>query len=573
MLRILDYMKRVPNIVLIFLGVGLTLYLVNTLPDFAYLTAEPPKVKNRSVYRLALSTDPPDFDPALLTDAVSVQCAVQLFDGLVRYQGNRENSIGPSLAATWTISENQKKYTFRLRSDAKFHSKRYDTELGSWVPTANGGRIVQSDDVKFSFERVLDPKTLSPRTPIFEVIRGAKDFAEGKAKGVEGIRVLSPSTFEIELIEAYAPFLTTLTMPQGFIVPREDVVQLKERFPRHPVGTGSFIMESYTPGKRVTMVANPDYFEGRPKLDRIEFLIVTDEDARFTMFLNGEIHHTTVTDPYYPVVTEPESKWSGLFTEISELGVYYYGFNVKIPPFDNVLVRRAFCHAVDREAIKKYLKNGSVDVATSPLPHVLRRWSPPLGDDIAVEFNPVRADKLLTQAGYPRDAKTGMRTGLPAIPLYIPEVKEHIRIAQAIQANLADLGVDTSIKIIAWKAYLEELKRGNFGFFRMGWVADYKDADNFLYYNFHSYNIGRGNYTGYSNPKVDELIIKARQNTNIEYRTKLYQEIEKQILKDAVWICLFYYKTAILKQPNVRGINLTEMGEDMIRFQEISLEN
>jgi oligopeptide transport system substrate-binding protein len=521
-------------------------------------------------YHAPLTQDPPTLDPALSTDATSTWCVMQMFDGLVRQQSGSEIAVAPSIATSWTLSADQRTYTFTLREDVRFQSLReWARGPGNRpLPSANGGRVVDAEDFRYSFERVLRRDTASPRTAIFEVIDGARDFMAGKAARVAGIGTPKRNVLTIRLEKPYAPFLATLTMPAACVVPREDVEQLKEEFSKRPVGSGAFCFERYDAGKELSMVANAGYFLGAPHVRRLTFHVIADEEKRFEMFEDGILHHSSVPDPKYHKVTEPESKYAPYFTEVEELGVYYYGMNTQRPPFDKPEVRRAISHAVDREAIRTYIKSKRVNTASSPLPASLRRWTVS-GPDMPITFDLVRAGKILDQAGYPLDPNTGLRTAFPRLPLDVPQSEEHLRVARAIQANLADLGIESSVAVRPFKEHLARVRRGESAFFRLGWVADYKDADSFLYYNFHSNNIGKSNHARYSNPRVDELLDAARAPSSLAMRQKLYREAEEIIVRDAAWICLYYFKTAIVRQPHVRGVHLTEFGEQQIRFEEV----
>ena len=521
-------------------------------------------------YHAPLSNDPPTLDPALSSDSTSSWCAMQMFDGLVRQRSGSELSVAPCIATTWELSSDQKTYTFTLRDDVHFQAFReWDRSApgGRPVATRNGGRLVEAEDFRYSFERVLTPQTQSPRTVLFEVIDGAHDFLAGKAAHVRGILCPSRNKLVITLERPYAPFLATLTMPGAYVVPREDVIDLKQEFARHPVGSGAFCFERYDPGRELSMVANANYFLGAPYLKRLTFRVIREEEKRFEMFEDGMLHHSSVPDPKYDKVHDNDSKYHPYFTEVDELGVYYYGMNTQKPPFDRVDVRRALGYAVDREAIKSYIKSNRVSTAVSPLPPGLRRW---IWDDpkMPIRFDLERAGELLTQSGYPLDSNTGLRIGFPRLPIDIPEGDEHRRVAQAVQANLADLGIESTVSIHSWKELLAMVRKGESAIFRMGWAADYKDPDNFLYYNFHSRNIGKSNHARYSNPKVDALLEQARATSGPE-RQQLYKDAEEIIVREAPWICLYYFKTAIVRQPQVRGIDLTEFGEQQIRFDEV----
>ncbi|MBI4866979.1 MAG: ABC transporter substrate-binding protein [Candidatus Wallbacteria bacterium] len=539
------------------------------------------------IYHAALSTNPPTFDPALATDTTSVFCLLQMFDGLVKFDlstngtdaadSQSQGSITSAVAESWDISSDGLVYTFHLSPKVTFHAT---SENGR--PTANGGRRVTASDVKFSFERVLDPLTESARAQIFSVIEGAEEFRAGKTRSVRGLEAITlpkaaesrhagcsqPCTIRIRLTSPYAPFLATLTMSNAFIVPKEDVLKWGKDFRNHPVGTGAFRFESFAPNAKVVLSRNPAYFGGPPYLDRVEFHIIAEEDALFGEFLAGRIYHSSVPDKFYTQVKRSGSIWAPFFTEVSQLGTYYFGMNAKIPPFDNPLVRRAFSHAVDKTSIVKFIKTGRVQEARGPLPPGIRGYNASLR---SYDFDLKQADALLTQAGFPRSRPGGLRQGFPEIPIHIPEGEDHIRITRAIQAGLADLGIAAYPVVNSWKTHLDLTKRGKAGFFRLGWVADYMDADNFLYYQFYSKNVGSSNSVSYENAEVDSLLVQARRETNPLLRIKLYQKAEQLIVDDAVWICIFYFNTAIVRQPFVHGINLTPLGDQLIGFRNVWL--
>lgn len=564
-------MPRLSTLLIALLAVGSAGYLASAEWSGRDVRTSAPRAGGE--YHAPLANDPPTLDPALSTDSTSTWCVMQMFDGLVRQQSGSETSVAPSIATSWTLSADQRTYTFTLREDVRFQSQREWAKGpgGRALPTANGGRVVDAEDFRWSFERVLRRETQSPRTAIFEVIEGARDFMAGKAPRVSGIETPRRNVLTIRLEKPYAPFLATLTMPAACVVPREDVEQLKDEFPKRPVGSGPFCFERYTPAKELSLVSNAGYFAGAPHLKRLTFHVISDEERRFELFEDGFLHHSSVPDPKYHKVTEPDSKYARDFTEVEELGVYYYGMNTQKPPFDKLDVRRAVSHAVDREAIRTYIKSKRVNTASSPLPASLRRWTL-AGSDLPVTFDLVRAGKLLDGAGYPLDPNTGLRVGFPRLPLDVPQGEEHLRVARAIQANLADLGIESTVAVRPWKEHLARVRRGESAFFRLGWVADYKDADNFLYYNFHSNNIGKSNHARYTSKRVDELLDSARAESSPATRQKLYREAEELIVKDAAWICLYYFKTAIVRQPHVRGITLTEYGEQQIRFDDVWLD-
>lgn len=523
----------------------------------------PPRPVRGGTYRAAIAQDPPTWDPATSGDTTSFTLVLQLYNGLVRLQ---QGGIGvaPSLAESWDISKDGKTYTFHLRKGVMFRGK----------PGANRDKIrpVTAHDVKYSFERVLWPELESPAATTFEPIVGSEDVVAGTARELEGIEVLDEHTVRIQLDSPFAPFLASLTMPNAFIVQREaieEAARLGPGAPPNPVGTGPFLYSDYVPGKRIDLVANPDYWDQDPDLprapylDNLHFVIERDESKRFDSFLQGQLHHTDVPDPVYGTYASDP-----YFTKINQLGTYYLGFQCQTPPFDDLRVRRAFSHAIDKASIVRYIRARRVQAARGPLPPNIPGYNANLQ---TFEYDPERAEELLDRAGYPRDLETGLRKDFPRVSLDIPVDESSLRVARAVQANLLDIGVVISVDQYPWKELLDNVRNGKSPFHRMGWVADYLDADNFLYYNFFSGNIGSSNGNFYANRDVDELLTRARYLSNTQRRLKLYNKAESLIVQDAPWVCLFYYQSSLLRRPEVHGLNLTALGMHMIHYQRVWL--
>jgi len=535
---------------------GLFLYSGNEDTDEMIVSSTP---VSGGIYYASLADDPPTLDPAVVEDTTSVTCVLQIFDTLVKFgEGNR---LLPSLAERWEVSADQKTYTFIIRKNVRFHKTTLNGKA-----TKNGGRLVTAEDFVYSFKRVIDPAMKSPRAMLFQLIEGAKDFANGKASHISGLEATGEMILKITLEKPFAPFLATLTMPNCAVVPKEDVKDI-ENFSQAPVGTGPFVFYSYDKGRSLQLLANEDYFNGKPYLDKLNFIINSDEEAQFKSFLKGKVFHTSVPDPQYTKL-RMSSKWAPYFTEVSQLGTYYIGMNHTKAPFDNPLVRKAISMAVDKNTIVKYIRAGRVLCAKGPLPPGIPGYNPGLQ---GLYFNPEKSEKLLDKAGFPRQGKDGVRT-LETIHLHIPRGESDMRVARAIQANLADVGINCVPVVNEWQEHLKLVNTGQAPFFRLGWVADYLDADSFLYYEFHSSNIGVSNSCNYKNARVDELLTQARTVLKKNKREDYYQEAEQLIVNDCVWICLYYYNTALVRQPFVHGLNLTPLGEHMIRYDNVWID-
>ncbi len=532
------------------------------------------------IYRAPLGSDVPTFDPALAGDTTSLTCILQMYDGLVRFhEGGMK--VAPALAESWTLSEDGLTYTFKLRPGVRFHPRpAIRTALGPDL-----GREVTAADVKYSFERVLWPEIESPAATTFAPIRGSDDVIRGRRRDLEGIRVLDPRTVEIELEAPFAPFLASLTMPNAFVVQKEAVELEKAGIEKGlglsrrpgPVGTGPFFLSDHVPGVRIELSANREYWDQpesgprRPHLEGVVFVIEGDEDRRFRMFEAEELNHTDVPDPEYERVSSDPN-----FHSINQLGTYYLGFQCQAPPFSDHRIRRAFSHAVDKEFIVKQIRARRVVRARGPLPPNMPGYNEMLEERRypleTWEYDPSAAERLLDEAGFPRDPVTGVRTGFPAVALDIHSEESDLRVARSVQANLMDVGIKIGIQRRSWPEHLKAVREGKSLFHRLGWVADYLDPDSFLFYNFYSGNIGSSNGNYYQNPQVDELLLEARRINNPSRRLKLYAKAEAAIARDAPWVCLYYYQSALLKRSDVQGLNLTALGTHMIRYDGVWLE-
>jgi peptide/nickel transport system substrate-binding protein/oligopeptide transport system substrate-binding protein len=497
-------------------------------------------------------SDPPSLDPVHITDTVSHAVASELFDGLVAFDHTLQ--IRPAIARRWVISENGRTYTFRLRHDVKFHN----------------GREVTAEDFRFSFEHLLDPGTRSERTWILEKLQGARAFMAGEAPRVQGIAVRGSHTLELTLERPFAPFLALLAYPAASVVPREAVERWGRQFSSHPTGTGPFRFREWRHDDRVVLEANRDYFQGAPYLDQIVFRVIPDAMTRFQEFKAGQLEHTDVPTGLFRAIREDPSLRSRLVSR-SSLGINAVQFNLERFPFrGNPKLRQAFNYAIDKTAVAQVILEGRVLPARSILPPGILGHDSTLG---GYAYDKTRARRLLAEAGYEEGR------GLPPLRLYYNTGLVNRKIAEFIQGALRDIGVGIELRELDWPAYLNLLDRGDAELFRLGWLADYPDPENFLTVLFHTRNVGsKGNLSRYANPRVDALLDQADASLDPDERVRLYREAERIILADAPWIFLHYYSTDVLIQPWVKGLEEQISGMDsaptlgMVRMRSVWLD-
>jgi oligopeptide transport system substrate-binding protein len=505
---------------------------------------EMPGTKFGGIYRRMLGNNPSTLDPAFVTDIYGRSVVSQIFDGLVQFDANL-NPI-PALAEFWEASRDGRTWMFTLRQRVKFHH----------------GREVTVHDVVYSLTRLLRVKSPGPAADLFERIQGAKDFMEGKTRAVPGLKAVDRYTLQIVLEQPFAPSLVILGLANVAMVPQEEVEKGEDRFGHAPVGTGPFKFVRWEPNKEIVLEANDHYHEGRPFLDSIVFKIVAGDkmEERFAEFLKGNLEEAIIPSGKMDEVRADPKYQKYQQVRKPALMLFYIGFNTQLKPFNDKRVRQAFNYAVDKEAIVREITQMGSLVATGVLPPGMPGHDPhPQG----YSHDPAKAKHLLAEAGYPDGA------GLPVVQLWTVARAETIKAElAAYQRYLAELGVKVDIHFAAnWPAYQAMLEQGKLPMFRLIWVADIPDPDNFLFPLLHS--TSPTNRTFYRNPLVDQLLEQARKEADEARRIMLYRQVERIAIDDAPWITQHHSVLEYLFQPYVQGVEINLLGRRTMPMKKI----
>jgi peptide/nickel transport system substrate-binding protein/oligopeptide transport system substrate-binding protein len=501
-------------------------------------------VQEAAVYRRPLGNDPVTLDPARIRDIYSLAVSQQLFDGLVRF--DQTLSITPALAQFWVASRDGLTWTFTLRKGVRFHH----------------GREVTADDVVYSFTRLLDPRTGSGVADLFRGIQGAADFREGRVRQVGGLQAVDRYTIRITLTEAAVPFVSILAVGQAKIVPRDLVEEQGESFGVRPVGTGPFQFVRWERGKEIVLAANPDHFDGPPKLARLAFRIFPGDqiDAAFRDFQAGNLEDTPLPSrDYRTLISSPNYQ----YVRRPMFNVRHYGLNTRMKPLDDRRVRQALLYAIDREAIISEVWLGRHALARGIVPPGTLGYNPKLR---GYSHDPARARELLAQAGHP-----GGR-GLPPIVIWSSVrseaiVSEHERIRRDLEA----IGLAVEFQYSPdWPSFARQMAERKLPVFLRAWFADVPDPENFLVKLFHS--ASPWNYVGYANPTVDGLLDRARAEGDVGRRVELYRRAEELIMEDAPIVPVWHQTYERLFQPYVKGIEVSGLGDAYIPFRKVWLE-
>ena len=530
----------------LFLFALVCLVVATSLPASAQVRGEAsaPAIDG-GVYRRPLGSDPATLDPARIRDIYGLSVAQQLFDGLVQF--DQTLTIAPALAQFWKASRDGLTWTFTLRKGVKFHH----------------GREMTAEDVVYSLTRILDPAVKSGSADLFASIKGAQEFREGKAKQVSGLTVLDRYTVQVVLTEALVPFVSVLAVGHAKIVPKEVVEQQGEAFGAHPIGTGPFKFLRWERAKEIVLVANPDYFDGPPKLSRVLYRIFPGEefDAMYEQFERGNLEDTPVpTQGYRRVLTTAHS----VYVKRPMFSVRFYGLNTRIKPLDDRRVRQALIFAIDREALVAEVYRDRYILARGILPPGMMSFDPNVKGYV---YDPRRARQLLAQAGYPEGR------GLPSIPIWSGvKLEKLLQEHEQIKKYLAAVGIQAEFHYETnWPSFSAMLAQGKFPIFLYAWSADVPHPDNFLFKLF--YSRSPRNFTGYSNPVVDDLLLQAKRERDLQRQTDLYRQAEQVVLDDAPIIPVWHYAYERLFQPYVRSVEVNGLGDPYIPLRKIWLDS
>jgi ABC-type transport system substrate-binding protein len=482
----------------------------------------------RGYLYLRLNSNPTTLDPALVTDVLGGGITAKLFNGLVRFNENLD--IVPDIARSWTLSDDQRTYTFRLRRDVLF----------------SNGRKVTAGDFQYSFERVLLPETKAPLTWVLDKIEGAGDVIAGRARHLSGMTVVNDHTLVIRLEKPFGPFLSLLAMTTAYVVAREDVERLGQDYGTHPTGSGPYVLTEWKHGQHVVLTTREDYFEGRPKLNGIYYRVIPEDLTAVLEFETGRLDILLIpSSEYHRYTTDPQ--WRDLVYGRTGLNTYYLGFNCTRPPFDDIRVRQAVNYAVDRQHILNTVMERRGILASGPIPPGL--WKSKLWPQTAegYAFDPRKARELISEAG-----ATGK-----TIKVYIAADPEVLDVVEVVQDYLAKAGLKAEITQLDWSAFKHAVNEGEPDAFWLSWWADYPDPENFLFPLFDSASVGSGgNRTRCLDPELDRLIETAQRTMDDRQRYRLYHQAENRIIKNAPWLFMWHKADSYVVQPWVKDFKL-----------------
>jgi len=509
-------------------------------------------------------------DPPQINDQTSNQIGENIYDFLL--QVDRDLKLQPSLSSMPEISPDGLTYTFHLRTDVYFHDD-------PCFPDSKGRKMV-AKDVVYSWTRACDPRTHTLALPYFQVIKGAKAYFDSKgtlAQGVAGLQAPNDSTFVVTLERPFSPFIYYTIVGPAYIIPKEAIDKYGADFAHHGVGTGPFKFVEYREGQYCLLVRNNKYW-GRddkgnqlPFLDTLKFSFIQDNKTEILNFKQGSLDHVyRIPNEFFNDVVDENKNPKGEYKNYQVLhfpamSSQFYGFNLKLPNVSNVHLRRALAYAVDRNKIIKYVLKGQ---AASPGIHGIVPPSMPgypINEVKGYAFNPDSAQAELALA------KKELGT-LPTLTLQLNAGGgRNKEVAEAIQAQLTEnLGIKINLEQIEWAQHTARIDDGKSEFFRLGWVADYPDPQNFLNLLYGKNIPPSGpssiNQCRYNNPEFDKIYDQAMAETDRAKINSLWAQAESIAMRDVPMIVIFYDEDYHMLQPYVRDFFANPMDRRELKW-------
>lgn len=505
--------------------------------------ARPVLPRERGEFRIARN-EPINLDPAQITDVSSAVIAVEVFGGLLVL--DRDLRIAPDLAESVPSptqnDDGTVTYRFTIRDNATFHD----------------GKRITAEDFKWSLERNLHPETLSPTAPDFlGDIVGAREYTRGRADEVVGIQVVDDQTLDITILQSTPVFLYKLTYPTAYVLDRAQVEADPERWALAPNGSGPFRLTEWQLGEGLTLERFDDYHLEPAKVRKVS---VRFAGGSVEQFENDELDQAFIGLNDIERVRDPASELNELYVSRSELSIFYLAFNVDQQPFDDPKVRLALAHAIDKTTIVEDVLDDLLVAAYQIVPPGLAAHD---SEYRGIVFDPELAQELLAESRYAGTSLIdNIRLTIPGAGATPGSVFEAI---QDMWRQHLDLEIE--IQQVEFATFISEIDRGLYGFFSLGWSLDYPDPHNVLDYKFHSASLG--NDTQLDSAEIDALLEEARYSLDFELRTTIYQEVDRLLVEDAIWVPLYYSVAHEVVKPYVQDYEPTRMVIPHLRFVSI----
>ena len=480
------------------------------------LLACSPKAPSRTL-EYYFTYDPRSLDPAFSTDVPTGEVDALLFDNLTQF--DVEGRLQPGLAQSWEVDPAGSRYTFHLRTNATFHD----------------GRPVRATDVEASWLRALSPRSLGGRPWPLYPIQGARAFNKGEAPGVIGLVVTNDSTLVITLEEPLNIFPKLVAMPSTGIVP----TPTGENFDQSPIGSGPWRFVDWSHDDYIILAKNPAYWGPVPLADSMRIRIIPEPLTQAAEYERGGL---SVVEIPFGETRRWEERHGSELQRRPTIRDLYIAINTTRGPLSDVRVRQALNLAVDVPTLLQTVMAGRGLQAHGVIPPGITGY-----DSTRAPFphDPDSARALLAAAGH--------ANGL-SLKLWRSQRPEYARIAQAVQQDLAAVGIQVEIVQRDASSARAAVRKGEADLFLTDWYADYPDPENFTYPLFNSRNAGTGgNYAFLKDPVIDSLTVRVRTTVDEAEKARLSRDTDARIFALAPWIFLWHPVDLWALNPRVEG--------------------
>ena len=497
--------------------------------------------------RVANMGEPASLDPHKVSGTWENDIVGDMYIGLTTE--NQKAEPVPGVAESWTISEDGKTYVFKLRKSV-------------W----SDGTPFTAHDFVYSMRRILLPETAAEYASLLYIIDGAEAINKGEAAAETlAVKAIDDQTLEINLTGPAPYFLALLTHYTAYPVPKHVIEVHGNQWtkPDNIVVNGPFTLVEWIPNTHVKLTKNEKYWDtGSVSLDNLVFYTQEDRAAIQKRFRAGEID--VATDFASDQIDWLKKNMPDETRIAPYMGVYYYPVNSSVEPFTDVRIRNALSMAINRKAIvDKVLKTGEL-AAYSFVPPGVAYYDQPAEvewKDVPFAERVKKAKELLVEAGYGPDKPL-------EFTLRYNTSENHKRIAVAVVSMWKAIGVKAELFNAEVKVHYADLKQGDFQVARAGWIADYNDAQNFLYLL--ETRTGANNYGRYSNDEFDNLMLEAEITSDLNKRAEMMYKAETLAMRDQPVIPIYHYVSKSLVSTKVEGY--VDNPQHIHRWRYVSLK-
>ncbi|MEC5188103.1 peptide/nickel transport system substrate-binding protein [Geobacillus thermodenitrificans] len=461
----------------------------------------------------ATTSDVVGLSPTLTNDSVSSKVIDQVYETLF-VRDPKTMEIKPHLAESYE-NPNDKTWVIKLKQGIKFHD----------------GTDFNAEAVKYTFDKLRDPKTAAPRASLLEP--------------VESVEVKDDYTVVITTKYPYGPMLSALAHSNAAII--SPTADQKQDLMKYPVGTGPFKFVEWVPGDHVTLEKNDDYWQGAPKLEKVTFKVVPEVTTAISMLQTGDVQF--IDNIPAEQLSRIEAMKNVQFIKKEGTPVYYLGFNMKKKPMNELAFRQAVSYAINKDEYIQQLKGLGVKSNSVIGPKVFGYDES--SENVAYIYDPQKAKQLIEEQGYKGTT----------VKMLVANTAAHRKMAEIVQAQLEEVGIHTEIESMEWGTFLDSARQGKYDITFLSWANLTADGSELFYPNFHSKNAGATNRIFYNNPTFDKLVEESRNAIDPEVRKQKLKEANELLLKDAAVVVMNHGVVTAVVDQSVKGLEIDPTGQ------------